>query len=193
MLSDTFRPALRAIGSARKSAPCGCKKKLGLVATRRAHRDFPGDAVEDRARPAVSDAADPAQDRAGVRRRPRAFLRRGRAKRRWSRSSGRRTGCGCPTGPARSRRPISSRASISRSPTARWRPITPSSRPRQKPTEPHAHDGAEVIYVIKGRTRRHHRRRGNRARGRRLDLFRLRPPPQLPPRRTDVSAPRSSW
>ena len=38
---------------------------------------------------------------------------------------------------------------------------------------PHAHPGVEFIYALAGHAERAHRRRGTRARGRRLDVFRF--------------------
>ncbi len=51
------------------------------------------------------------------------------------------------------------------------------------PSEPHTHDGAELVYVLKRQARHHHRRRGAYAQCIRLHLFRPICATQLPLRR----------
>ena len=102
--------------------------------TRAAHRAVAGDALENRARPAVPDAADAAAHRAGLQRRARVLLRRRPRKAARSRSSGRINACGCPNGPAPSRRRIGSSRSTTRRPSAVSTPTTPNSfRSRRMP------------------------------------------------------------
>ena len=101
MLSATLKEGLSDYAIGAQDSRAAAEEEDGARRARAAHRAVAGAALEDRARPAVSDAADAAAHRARLRRGPRVLLRRrAREAARRGRAEG-ASACGCPSGPAR--------------------------------------------------------------------------------------------
>ena len=98
MLSATLQKGLSEYAIGAKIRVAAPEEEDGARGAGQAHRPVAGAALEDRARPPVSDAADAAAHRAGLQRRPGVLLRRR------PREAGRRRrpesaiACGCPSG-----------------------------------------------------------------------------------------------
>ena len=128
MLSETLAAGLEHYQIGPKIRALRLKKKLGLVQLGEHTGLSPGMLSKIERETAVPDAADAASDCTGVRGRPGTLLHRKRGAAVGSGDPQERSPAPARSARMRNRRPISSKASISRSPIARWRRSTPSFR-----------------------------------------------------------------
>ena len=114
MLSTTLQEGLSEYAIGDQDPRAAAEEEDGAGRAGAAHRPVAGAAVEDRARPAVPDAADAAAHRAGVQRRARVLLR-GVARQAADRGRAQARSCAvCPIGPARATSPTASNRSTIR-------------------------------------------------------------------------------